>query len=113
MALVFSPLWLLRKVNVNRGLRFRLLSAFFVSIATTIAAVAHAILVIALPGAYEVIVSTRSSFAEQKPDKTTKIVRCCGGQCSLLVELDPCSLYSGRSRVDCLQRLCDHPHISS
>lgn len=57
LILIFSPIWLIRKVRLDPGLRFRLVSAFFVSIATTVAAVAHSVLVIRMPGAWEAIVN--------------------------------------------------------
>lgn len=56
LTLIFSPLWIIRKVHLNPHLRFRLVSAFFVSIATTIAALVHAVLIIKKPGPWEAIV---------------------------------------------------------
>lgn len=56
LILIFSPLWIIRKVQLTPSLRFRLLSAFFISIATTVAALIHAILVIRNPGPWEAIV---------------------------------------------------------
>lgn len=57
LILVFSPVWIIRRVHLNPGLRFRLISAFFVSIATTAAALVHSVLVIRSPGPWEAIVS--------------------------------------------------------
>lgn len=55
--LILSPVWIIRRVTLNQALRFRLVSAFFISIMATIAALAHSVLVIRAPGAWEAIVS--------------------------------------------------------
>jgi hypothetical protein len=54
--LIVAPLWILRNVRVTSAVRFRLISVFTCSLATTFAALAHAILVIRLPGIWEAIV---------------------------------------------------------
>lgn len=54
--LVVAPLWILRNVRVTSAVRFRLVSVFACSIVTTIVALAHAILVIRVPGVWEAIV---------------------------------------------------------
>ena len=54
--LIVAPLWILRNVRVTSAVRFRLISVFACSLATTIAALAHAILVIRLPGTWEAII---------------------------------------------------------
>lgn len=56
--LIAAPLWILRKVRVTSAVRFRLISVFMCSLATTMAALAHAILVIRLPGVWEAIVGS-------------------------------------------------------
>jgi hypothetical protein len=56
LLLVVAPLWILRNVRVSSAVRFRLISVFTCSIATTLAALAHAILVIRLPGTWEAII---------------------------------------------------------
>jgi len=54
--LVVAPIWVLRDVRVTPPVRFRLISVFACSLATTLAALAHAILVIRLPGVWEAII---------------------------------------------------------
>jgi len=54
--LIVAPLWVLRNVRVTTAVRFRLISVFTCSLATTVVALAHAILVIRLPGVWEAIV---------------------------------------------------------
>jgi hypothetical protein len=56
--LIVAPLWILRNVRVSSAVRFRLISVFACSLATTIAALAHAIMVIRLPGDLEAIVGS-------------------------------------------------------
>lgn len=51
--LIVAPLWILRNVRVTSAVRFRLISVFACSMATTIAALAHAILLIRVPGTWE------------------------------------------------------------
>ncbi|KAF9650835.1 hypothetical protein BDM02DRAFT_3127366 [Thelephora ganbajun] len=58
LLLIVAPLWILRNVRVTSAVRFRLISVFACSLATTIAALAHAILVIRLPGVWEAIVGS-------------------------------------------------------
>ena len=54
--MIVAPLWILRNVRVTSAVRFRLVSVFACSLATTFAALAHAVLVIRLPGVWEAIV---------------------------------------------------------
>jgi hypothetical protein len=54
--LIVAPLWILRNVRVTPAVRFRLISVFTCSLATTFAALAHAVLVIRLPGIWEAII---------------------------------------------------------
>jgi len=54
--LIVAPLWVLRDVRVTSAVRFRLISVFTCSLATTLAALAHAVLVIRVPGVWEAIV---------------------------------------------------------
>ena len=56
--LIVAPLWILRNVRVTSAVRFRLISVFACSLATTVAALAHAILVLRLPGIWEAIVGS-------------------------------------------------------
>jgi len=51
--LVVAPLWILRDVRLSSGLRTRLIAIFSCSIMTTMAGLAHAILVLRMPGAVE------------------------------------------------------------
>ena len=53
--LVVAPLWILRDVRVSSGLRIRLIAIFSCSMMTTMAGLAHAILVLKMPGALEAI----------------------------------------------------------
>lgn len=53
--LVIAPLWILKDVRVSSGLRIRLIAIFSCSLMTTMAGLAHAILVLKLPGALEAI----------------------------------------------------------
>jgi len=55
LILITSPLWIIRRSTLNPALRFRLVAAFFISVATTIAALVHSVLVIRVPGAWEAI----------------------------------------------------------
>jgi len=60
--LIGAPLWILRKTRLNAAVRFRLISVFSLSIATTMAAIAHAVLVVRLPGAWEAIFASVEVF---------------------------------------------------
>jgi len=53
--LVIAPLWILRDVRLSSGLRIRLIVVFSCSMMTTMAGLAHAILVLKMPGALEAI----------------------------------------------------------
>ena len=53
--LIVAPLWILRNVRVTSAVRFRLVSVFACSIVTTIVALAHAVLIIRVPGVWEAI----------------------------------------------------------
>lgn len=50
-----APLWILRDVRVSPGLRIRLIAIFSCSVMTTMAGIAHAVLVLRMPGALEAI----------------------------------------------------------
>ena len=51
--LVVAPLWILRGVHVSSGLRIRLIAIFSCSLMTTLVGLAHAILILKMPGALE------------------------------------------------------------
>ena len=53
--LVVAPLWILRDVRVSSGLRIRLIAIFSCSLMTTLVGLAHAILILKMPGALEAI----------------------------------------------------------
>lgn len=53
--LIIAPLWILRNVRVTSNVRFRLVSVFACSIATSIVGLVHAVLVIRVPGVWEAI----------------------------------------------------------
>lgn len=53
--LVIAPLWILKDVRVSSGLRIRLIAIFSCSLMTTMAGVAHAVMVLKMPGALEAI----------------------------------------------------------
>jgi hypothetical protein len=54
--LIIAPLWILRNVRVTSAVRFRLVSVFACSIATSLAGLAHAVLLIQLPGVWEAMI---------------------------------------------------------
>lgn len=54
--LIIAPLWILQNVRLPSAVRFRLVSVFACSLITTIAALAHAALVVRDPGVWEAIV---------------------------------------------------------
>jgi len=53
--LVVAPLWILRDVRVSSALRIRLIAIFSCSLMTTSVGLAHAILILKMPGALEAI----------------------------------------------------------
>ena len=53
--LIVAPLWIIRSFLVTSSARFRLISVFASSLLTTVAALAHAILVVRFPGVWEAI----------------------------------------------------------
>ena len=53
--LIIAPLWILRDVRISSGLRIRLFAIFSCSMMTTITGLAHAILILKMPGALEAI----------------------------------------------------------
>ena len=53
--LIIAPLWILRDVRLASGLRIRLIAVFSCSMMTTMVGLAHAILVLKMPGALEAI----------------------------------------------------------
>ncbi|KAF9648662.1 hypothetical protein BDM02DRAFT_3115143 [Thelephora ganbajun] len=55
LILVVAPLWILRDIRISSGLRIRLIAVFSCSLITTMAGLAHAILVLKMPGALEAI----------------------------------------------------------
>lgn len=81
--LIVAPLWILRNVRVTSAVRFRLISVFTCSIATTIAALAHAVLVIHLPGTWEAIIGALEASVALAVCNLSVIVpaiaRCLGG----------------------------------
>jgi hypothetical protein len=56
--LIAAPVWILRNVRVTSAVRFRLVSVFTCSLITTLVALAHAILIIRLPGTWEAIIGS-------------------------------------------------------
>jgi hypothetical protein len=55
--LIGAPLYIMRDIPPDVCLRFRLMSAFFVSLATTATALTHSVLAVISPGPWEMIVS--------------------------------------------------------
>jgi len=59
--LIALPVWIIRKVRLNQGLRFRLVSVFSLSVITTLAAITHFVITerewVLIAGVAEVFVS--------------------------------------------------------
>lgn len=53
--LVIAPLWILRGVRLPPALRIRLVAIFSCSMMTTVFGIAHAVLVLEMPGAMEAV----------------------------------------------------------